>query len=247
MQVIISRDYRGEVGMGEIERFMPELLVMEEEGRPAPIVHVDGTYFFFTKHASIFFVAGTRRNVNSALVFSFLHKAIQLFKDYFRELEEESIRDNFVILYELFDEIMDFGFPQTTEVSLAIISLGFLIFLTMWHCSQMQTKVLQTFITQQGHKLQAAPRPSMAVTNSVSWRVEGIKHRTNEVFLNVVESVNMVVSAAGAVVRHDITGAIRMRTCLSGMPELRLGLNNKFSLDSSRGIPSCSGCISSEL
>lgn len=30
-------------------------------------------------------------------------------------MEEESIRDNFVIIYELLDEMMDFGYPQTTE------------------------------------------------------------------------------------------------------------------------------------
>ena len=35
--------------------------------------------------------------------------------EYFKELEEESIRDNFVIIYELLDEMMDFGYPQTTE------------------------------------------------------------------------------------------------------------------------------------
>lgn len=35
--------------------------------------------------------------------------------EYFKEVEEESIRDNFVIIYELLDEMMDFGHPQTTE------------------------------------------------------------------------------------------------------------------------------------
>jgi len=39
----------------------------------------------------------------------------QVFKEYFKVLEEESIRDNFVIIYELLDEMMDFGYPQTTE------------------------------------------------------------------------------------------------------------------------------------
>ena len=41
--------------------------------------------------------------------------ASQTLKDYFKELEEESIRDNFVITYELLDEMMDFGYPQFTE------------------------------------------------------------------------------------------------------------------------------------
>ena len=38
-----------------------------------------------------------------------------MFSEYFKELEEESIRDNFVIIYELMDELMDFGYPQTTD------------------------------------------------------------------------------------------------------------------------------------
>lgn len=40
---------------------------------------------------------------------------LQVFCEYFKELEEESIRDNFVIIYELLDELMDFGYPQTTD------------------------------------------------------------------------------------------------------------------------------------
>ncbi len=40
---------------------------------------------------------------------------VQVFQEYFREIEEESIRDNFVLIYELLDEVMDFGYPQTTE------------------------------------------------------------------------------------------------------------------------------------
>ena len=43
------------------------------------------------------------------------HATPQVFSEYFKELEEESIRDNFVIIYELLDELMDFGYPQTTD------------------------------------------------------------------------------------------------------------------------------------
>ncbi len=39
----------------------------------------------------------------------------QVFEDYFKDVEEESIRDNFVIIYELLDELLDFGYPQTTD------------------------------------------------------------------------------------------------------------------------------------
>jgi hypothetical protein len=35
--------------------------------------------------------------------------------DYFGELDEEHIRDNFVVIYDLLDELVDFGYPQTTD------------------------------------------------------------------------------------------------------------------------------------
>jgi AP-1 complex subunit mu len=35
----------------------------------------------------------------------------------------------------------------------------------------------------------------MAVTNAVSWRSEGIKYKKNEIFLDVIESVNLLVRA----------------------------------------------------
>ena len=52
------------------------------------------------------------------------------------------------------------------------------------------------YITQESNKLEVAPRPPMAVTNAVSWRSEGIKYRKNEVFLDAIESVNLLVSVA---------------------------------------------------
>lgn len=53
------------------------------------------------------------------------------------------------------------------------------------------------YITQEGHKLDTgAPRPPATVTNAVSWRSEGIKYRKNEVFLDVIESVNLLVGTA---------------------------------------------------
>ena len=36
--------------------------------------------------------------------------------------------------------------------------------------------------------------------------------------------------ASGNVLRSEIVGAIKMRVYLSGMPELRLGLNDKVSM-----------------
>lgn len=45
------------------------------------------------------------------MVFTFIYKFIEILCEYFKELEEESVRDNFVIIYELLDELLDNGLP----------------------------------------------------------------------------------------------------------------------------------------
>lgn len=205
-KVLISRNYKGDIDMNEIDHFMPILMQKEEEVDVSPFVAHGAVHFLWIKHSNLYLVAMTKNNANAALVFAFLYKIVEVFKEYFKELEEESIRDNFVTVYELMDEVMDFGFPQTTD-----------------------SQILQEYITQRGHKLEVgAPRPPATVTNAVSWRSEGIKYRKNEVFMDVIESVNLLVSASGSVLRSEIVGSVKMKVVLSGMPELRLGLNDKL-------------------
>ncbi|XP_072023671.1 AP-1 complex subunit mu-1-like isoform X1 [Amphiura filiformis] len=208
-KVLISRNYRGDVDMSKIDKFMPLVMDREEEGNLSPILSHGGTTFMYIKFNNLYLVTTSKKNANVSLVFTILHKICHVFQEYFKELEEESIRDNFVLIYELLDELIDFGYPQTTD-----------------------SKILQEYITQEGQKLEVAPKPPPAITNAVSWRSEGIKYRKNEVFLDVIESVNLLVNANGNVLRSEIVGAVKMRVFLSGMPELRLGLNDKVLFES---------------
>lgn len=57
-------------------------------------------------------LAVSARNSDVTLTILFLYKLIEVFTSYFKTLEEESIRDNFVIIYELLDEMCDFGYLQ---------------------------------------------------------------------------------------------------------------------------------------
>jgi AP-1 complex subunit mu len=49
--------------------------------------------------------------------------------------------------------------------------------------------------------------------------------------LDVIESLNLLVSTNGNVLRSEILGAVKMKCYLSGMPELRLGLNDKVMFE----------------
>lgn len=64
------------------------------------------------------------------------------------------------------------------------------------HCCPPPSPFPCRFITQEGRRLELTPHVPAAVTNAVSWRKEGVAYRKNEVFLDVIESVNLLVSTA---------------------------------------------------
>ncbi|XP_042413268.1 AP-1 complex subunit mu-2-like isoform X1 [Zingiber officinale] len=208
-RVLIWRDYRGDVSAVQAERFFTKLIEKEVDPEShSPVAIDDGISYMFIQHSNVFLMTAARQNCNAASILLFLHRVVDVFKHYFEELEEESLRDNFVVVYELLDEMMDFGYPQYTEA-----------------------KILSEFIKTDAYRMEVAQRPPMAVTNAVSWRSEGIRYKKNEVFLDVIESVNILVNSNGQIIRSDVVGALKMRTYLSGMPECKLGLNDRVLLE----------------
>jgi AP-1 complex subunit mu len=208
-KIIISRDYRGDVAHSHIESFSQRLVYGDDF---EPVFEDDGVHFCFVKHENLYLVAVTRRNVDTMMVIQLLGKVVQIFTDYFNSLDEESIRDNFVVTYELLDEMIDFGYPQITDSS-----------------------VLANFITQNSHR-QDRLRPddiskmATGASGSPSHRGPGIIHSPNEVFLDVIEEVNMLVSTSGSVLNSEVVGRIHVNAKLSGIPTLQLGLNERISL-----------------
>lgn len=206
-KVIISRNYRGDIPMNASDKF--SLHIQEkDEMELKPVFAMDGVTYVYIKCNNLLLLAVTKKNSNVSLLLFFLNRLTNVFKDYFGEIEEESIRDNFVVVYELLDETMDFGYPQTCE-----------------------SRILREVVTQESNRLEVAPRPPVALTNAVSWRTEGIKHRKNEIFLDVVEKLNLLVASNGTVLHSEIIGCVQMKSFLSGMPELKLGLNDKLMFE----------------
>jgi AP-2 complex subunit mu-1 len=81
----------------------------------SPILTLGSTTFCHIRHENIYLVAVTKGNANAAMVFEFLERLRGLGRSYFGKFDEESVKSNFVLVYELLDEILDFGYPQNTE------------------------------------------------------------------------------------------------------------------------------------
>lgn len=197
----------------------------------SPILTLGSTTFSHVKHENIYLVAVTKSNANAALVFEFLYRLIMLGKSYFGKFDEEAVKNNFVLIYELLDgmqypsipkflltkprpEILDFGYPQNTDPD-----------------------TLKMYITTEGVKSAIANNPTdssritQQATGAQSWRRADIKYRKNEAFVDVIEDVNLLMSATGTVLRADVNGQIVMRAYLTGTPECKFGLNDRLLLD----------------
>lgn len=213
-EVLISRVYRDDIGRNAVDAFRVNVIHARQQVR-SPVTNIARTSFFHIKRANIWLAAVTKQNVNAGMVFEFLLKMCEVMQSYFGKLSEENVKNNFVLIYELLDEILDFGYPQNTD-----------------------TGILKTFITQQGVK--SATKEEQAqitsqVTGQIGWRREGIKYRRNELFLDVLEYVNLLMSPQGQVLSAHVAGKVIMKSYLSGMPECKFGINDKITMESKAG------------
>merc|ERR1712203_17885 len=214
-EVLISRVYRDDIGRNAVDAFRVNVIHARQQVR-SPVTNIARTSFFHIKRSNIWLAAVTKQNVNAAMVFEFLLKMCDVMQAYFGKISEENVKNNFVLIYELLDELLDFGYPQNTD-----------------------TGILKTFITQQGVKSVTKEEQAAItsqVTGQIGWRREGIKYRRNELFLDVMEYVNLLMSPQGQVLSAHVAGKILMKSYLSGMPECKFGINDKIVMDS-KGKP----------
>jgi AP-2 complex subunit mu-1 len=69
----------------------------------SPILTLASVTYSHVKHENLYVVAVTKANVNAALVFEFLYRLIALGRSYFGKFDEEAVKNNFVLIYELLD------------------------------------------------------------------------------------------------------------------------------------------------
>lgn len=77
-----------------------------------PIFTQDGVSYFFLRQKSLYVVSTSRFNSSPSLIFQTLSKICNAIKDLCGDLNEDVVRKNFVLIYEVLDEMLDFGYPQ---------------------------------------------------------------------------------------------------------------------------------------
>ncbi|XP_042009367.1 AP-3 complex subunit mu-like isoform X2 [Salvia splendens] len=148
------------------------------------------------------------------MAIEFLCRVADVLSNYLDGLNEDLIKDNFVIVYELLDEMIDNGFPLTTEPN---------ILREMIAPPNIVSKVLSVVTGNTSNVSNTLPG---ATASCVPWRKTDLKHATNEVYVDLVEEMDATINRDGNLVKCEIYGEVQVNSNLSGLPDLTLSFAN---------------------
>ncbi|XP_037543149.1 AP-4 complex subunit mu-1 [Nematolebias whitei] len=224
---LIYKDYRGEAENDVINVFYDKVTALTGDQPPVVMTHKD-LHFVHVRQGGLYWVATTTADSSPFTIIEFLNRLTALVKDYCGSISEKSVQMNFALIHELLDEVLDYGYVQTTSSDVlknfiqteAVSSRPFSLFdlsnVGLFGAETQQSKVA----------------PSSAATRPIqSSREPGGK---SEIFVDVIERMSVVIGCNGVVMKTDVEGEIRVKCYMPSCSEMRIGLNEEFSIGKSQ-------------
>lgn len=174
-----------------------------------PVVATSQYYLVSIYREDIFLLATTTRETAPLTIIEFLHRVFEILEEYFGSVEEETIKDNFSTVYQLLEEMMDYGYPLTTEPNALKAMIK-------------PPTVMQRLTTATiGGSNVSDTLPDGTISN-MPWRKTGVKYAQNEIYLDIIEEVDAIVDKHGTIVSSEVSGIVAANSRLSGVPDLSL-------------------------
>ena len=185
---------------------------------------MDNVNYLYIKSNNLIIAATSKFNVSASMLLELLNRIAKVVKDYCGILSEESIRKNFILVYELLDEMLDYGYPQGTSTE----SLKGYIY-------NEAAMVAQQVKSAGGMKLGKKTKHSSAVNKPIAMSRRRDKKSRNEIFVDILERLTVTFNSTGYIISQEIDGCIQMKSYLSGNPQLRLALNPDLAIGAGGG------------
>lgn len=208
--VVLSRPFREGYSVRALaDTFRNELISTKKADR-SPVNILDKLCYVHLKLTDLYVVMVSSGNMNITLSIQYAIRVLQVMNEYLEALDEAAIKEHFIALQGIIDESMDFGYPQLTDAA-----------------------SLQEFIDIDGFLVDTMRRPEDAervtrkIMGDVPWRADGLIYSVNEVFVDIFEDVNLLMSPTGDILQSSVLGRVVLKNFLSGMPECELLLNTR--------------------
>jgi len=209
---------------------------------PPVFVMPDGQTYFHLKRNGLVFGAASARNASPNTVLEvryWIHSMLvphhtqllstiaRIFKDYCGTLSEEALRKNFILCYELLDEMIDFGYPQVTRTE----NLKSFVYNEPIVVDSVPSTA--NMVNPKTANAAAVHKPVISSVQSNGRKSGGSEK--NEIFVDILERLNVLFSPNGYVLNSTIDGCIQMKSYLAGNPQLRLALNEDLVVGQDSG------------
>lgn len=219
-EVIIEKHWRGNARRSDSVTFWGQT-VTSSKGEPTdlpPFLPTAKGALVHLYRNGLFFLASVLTDTQPLFVTQFLTSLADVFVDYFGELNEHAIKDNFITVYELLDEMLDNGLPLTMEPN----TLKELI-----APPSMLNRVFETLSGDSGNKATMSTASPL-----IPWRRAAVRYAQNEIFVDVIETVDATISSSsGRLVHGMIRGVVTVNCRLSGTPDLSMSIRSNAHVD----------------
>ncbi|KAL1919318.1 uncharacterized protein VTP21DRAFT_2011 [Calcarisporiella thermophila] len=230
-KIIIEKHWRNPVSRQVVDLFIDQVgrasTAYSAQGTPSlsasleafsPVTMTQKHNLLHVYRDGMVWLCPVEKEVDPLMVFEFLHRIIDILAEYLGEVNEVTVKDNFVVVYQLLEEVMDNGYPLTTEPN----ALKEMIL-----PPTIMNRVMNSVASVSG----IPPRLPTANLSSIPWRKSGVKYTNNEIYFDIIEEVDAIVDSNGVLVSCEAHGHINVNCRLSGMPDLTLSFVNPRILD----------------
>jgi len=218
--VIIEKNFRGIMSRVVVDQFWDEALKYSPFfSEVPPVITTPRYYLVHLQKYELFFLSVVARDVPPLLVLEFLDRMASIFADYFPDLNEYVLKDNFSTAYQLLDEMNDGGVPFTLEPNI------------LQDMIEPPTIINQTtnMVLGPGNTIKdALPE---GILTQIPWRRAKVKYATNEIYIDIVDEIDGIIESNGALTTCRITGRVMIDNQLSGVPDFLLRFLNSGILD----------------
>eukprot|EP01033_Poteriospumella_lacustris_P007365 gene7365-5302_t len=208
-EVLIEKHWRGITPRSICDFFWDEVNKCDQKHEMAPIVATSKYYLVSIYRDDMFLLATTTRETAPLTIIEFLHRVFEILEEYFGSVEEDTIKDNFSTVYQLLEEMMDYGYPLTTEPN----ALKAMI--------KPPSVISRITAATMGGSNVSDVLPDGTISN-MPWRKTGVKYAQNEIYLDIIEEIDAIVDKNGSIISSEVSGIIAGNSRLSGVPDLSL-------------------------
>lgn len=217
-EVLISKSYRGIPNKAN-KALLINRLKEGDEGSIPPHFKIEDVHFYNIHRNGLYLVATSDSEISPYLIVEVLSRFYHVCKDFCGVVNEQSIRANVLLVYELLDEYINEGYVQlatTDKLRPYIQSEPVIVQKEKSPADDLSSRVfgIETKVT-----------PGSSSNKPVVKAAKEGENRQNELYMGVIEKMVAVINKDGSTARIEVNGSVNIKNFLTGSQVIKVGLN----------------------